>query len=51
MNPRPILPSIVSAGFSKSIEDFAQATLLKSPTTTGIGVLFYFFFAYSNHAL
>jgi hypothetical protein len=47
MNPRPILPSIVLAGFSKKVEDFAQATLLKSQLLTQVSG-FVFFFSQSS---
>src|SRR5690606_7247666 len=39
IKPLPILGSIICAVFLNNIEDFAQATLLKSPTTT-VGISF-----------
>ncbi|SDI08223.1 hypothetical protein SAMN04488062_12225 [Flavobacterium omnivorum] len=45
MNPLPILPSIVPLVFLNKIEDFAQATLLKSPTITQVSEFCFIFFA------
>src|SRR5690606_20847781 len=50
INPRPIRGSIIPEVLRNNTDDFAQATLLKSPTTTVGFLLFLSFLATANNS-